>query len=318
MARARRREVASQSLDSLLDTMANVVGILVLILVASQIHFSAVVDQIRSEAGTRPTAEDLVLTEEAAAASRARRALLEAEWEDLESRLASARAQIDSAGGALARTRVLSDLEAELAAARGEMARVAVVLDEARATATPARRVVRLPDPRPEPQGAREVLFFCRYGRILRIDRASIMSAFERGWRNAVGAESYDFSPAEADRARVVEYFDREHVGIGPLRWRVKLERGNQIVPQLTWSNTTAGARASDIVKPDSQFRAGFARLDPSTHYIRFNVWSDSYDVYLQARRIADDKGFASGWKAFDEEIDPVLVQERERPERVD
>jgi hypothetical protein len=36
--------------------------------------------------------------------------------------------------------------------------------------------------------------------------------------------------------------------------------------------------------------------LNPSKFYARFLVWPDSFETYLEARRVATQYGFSAGW----------------------
>ncbi len=318
----RRRSGVNQSLDSLLDTMANVVGILILVLLASMIHFGDAVERVREGIGGKPSPEQMWQTEQAVESGRARLEELEREWRGLAERARDA--ELALAGGRVPasqleeRAAVLEGLEADLAAARGELARVSVVLEETRATKPQRDRIVRLPDPRPPPDGALEILYFCRYGRIIPVNRDDIFAALERGWRDAVGAEPWELDLAFRDHDVVVDHFARHYVGRQPLRWRVELGGPRSLEARLTWSDREAGELASELRRPESAFRRHLSRLDRRYQWVRFYVWGDSYDVYLEARRIADEAGFAAGWRPFVTDVDPVVGPELQRPEAVD
>jgi hypothetical protein len=42
--------------------------------------------------------------------------------------------------------------------------------------------------------------------------------------------------------------------------------------------------------------------MDPSTRYIRYLVWADSFDLYNEARRIATKYNIMAGWEPYDKD----------------
>lgn len=324
MARSRRRP-AQQSLDSLLDTMANVVGILVLLLAATQIGVGEAVERIRS-LGAAPTEEAMGEARDRAAALGERLASLRDEWAGVSARAERVERALGERGleaealpgrvAALAERR--RRLSGEVDDARARLARIEVEVEEARSGALARDRVVRLPDPRPPPDGAREALFFVRYGRLVPVDREALFRSLERGWRAAVGAEPWELEVPAQDVPRVVEHFEREVVGWGPFRWRVDRRSATALEARLTWARRDAGEAPAELELPRSAFRRRLERLDPEQRYLRFYVWGGSFEAYLEARRLAEEAGFAVGWRPFPDELDPVVGPSLERPERVD
>jgi hypothetical protein len=323
-ARARRGGEA-QNLDSLLDTMANVTGILVLLLVSTQLSVGDAVARLRDELVRRPelSRSAFEAAERDAAALREALAPLLPGAAENEALRRERRSEL---GGL--RTQV-SQLEAELQADRGtprsqaELAeRIAAAKQQAQASARaiernqraaaaartelaalPAQagtRDLRLPDPRPPPPGAAQVAFFCRHGRILRIDGAAMLDRLWDGVRRATGGTTPERLRASAlDRARVVDYFRSTDVGSPDLRWHA-LEMDGELLAQLEWRRPDLGETREQIDSALSRYRSALLELPPRGVFFHFFVWDDSFEVYLAARELADRAGFAAGWTPYD------------------
>ncbi len=310
----RKRGGDAVSLDSLLDTMANVVGILVLLLVVVQVSVGGALERIMGDV-ERPTAAQLEAAEADWLLASDELEEREAEWQSLgapalgdddEEKLARARAKLD-------------EVELALAAAQGELTRVEVALDRAGDQPFESERVVRLPDPRPPPRGAEEINFFCRYERINHASLPRLFSALDSGWRESIGANSWDQNIPRSEFGRVIDFFRQRKVGDGPYRWMVRPDRrGARIEAVLQWDDPGAGLTAKDLRDEHSSFAIRLQSLRKDSHYLRFYVWGDSFEVYLAARRIAEDAGFAVGWRVFPTEMDPVVGPSQEGSNRID
>jgi hypothetical protein len=321
----RRRRGESENLDSLLDTMANVTGILVVLLAVTQISVRDAVARLRDEMVRRPelSREAFVAAEQEAAELREALAPLLPSSDSQESRrrerrseLSGLRARIASLDAQLAETRDEprdeAALERQLASSKAEARRLErEIANEQRATAAAARelealpasagtRELRLPDPRPPPAGATQAVFFCRYGRIFRVDGSAMLQKLWDGVHRATGGTTRERLRRSAiDQSRVVQYFQRVEVGGPALRWHV-LESGGELLGQLEWRQPDLGETREQIVSPLSQYRGELLRYSPRAVYFHFFVWDDSFEVYAAAREAADRAGFAAGWTPYD------------------
>jgi hypothetical protein len=328
--RARRRGV-EQNLDSLLDTMANVTGILVVMLAVVQISTGDAAGRLRELLAQRPelTAESLALATEQAEAIRAELAPLAARDGDLTQRrreageeLASLRAEsarlrkeiaAASAGGPEALRARLRDAAAREQALRGDLARAkqeqSELLERAAAADEPARRAMRLPDRRPAPAGAREVAVVVRYGHAHVIDVRGLIQELERGVERALqvplDALSMSLLPVH-QRVRLSSYFDRIPIGVGGLRWRIAGD-GADLVAVLEWRSRELGETTAEIEQASSDFQRELRRTSPNRAFLRYIVWADSFDTYLAARQISDGEGFAAGFEPYeDDDFGPI------------
>ncbi|MGH0037142.1 MAG: hypothetical protein ACQGVK_19130 [Myxococcota bacterium] len=314
---ARRRNGSGEgavSLDSLLDTMANVVGILVLLLIVVQVSVGGALERIWADV-EKPTAAQLEAAENDWHRLSDELERKRGEWQALGQR---ARGDDDAEKLARARAR-LDELELAIAAAKGELTRVAVELEDAGDQPFESERVVRLPDPRPPPQGATEINYFCRYGRMNAAHFQRIFGALRSGFAEVTGAQPWDREVPVEELPRIASYFDSRRVGDGIYRWGVRPDSSNMRLEFiLRWADTKVGLSDKDLRDPHSRYAMRLQTLDPEEHYLLFYVWSDSYEVYLTARRIAEDAGFRVGWRAWPADLDPVAVPRAGRTYGID
>ena len=328
MRRARRqRRDESQNLDSLLDTMANVTGILIVLLAVTQISVGDAMARLREQLADRPelTREALDLAETEAAGLRHALAPLEPLQEELadarrgrredlaalrnenaQARTAVKSAQATSTDGAALRRGIDASqhraraLEAQLASAKEELAGLEGALEEGESG--PLLREARLPDPRRPPTGASEIAYLCRYGRIGRAHAKELLRALQLGTRDSTGGVwAYGQGPPNfVDRTRMVAHFQINDIGTREFRWHVMDLGPRALFAQLEWRSHNLGESLEDVEAGRSEFTRDLLRVDPGRTYFRFFVWSDSFDVYAAARAKADEAGFAAGWVPFD------------------
>ena len=343
MASRRARRGDEQNLDSLLDTMANVTGILIVLLAVTQISMGDAMGRLRDLLAARPeltpasleaaaqeadalrdalaplVAEEEGLAEgrrsgrEELAALRAANARLEDELADV--RDADPQSLRDRARRTLGREQAL---RGELAATREELAEL-----EARASGgVPLARDVKLPDPRPAPPGAREVVVLVRHGRAVVIDARALLEALDAGVARALDTPidrlSLSLLPIH-QRIRLRAHFSRIPVGSQGLRWLIE-DDGREVVARLEWRRDDLGETADELTLASSDFARELRRTSPHRAFLRYLVWSDSFETYLAARRSSDESGFAAGFVAYEREqgLFQSLSHNRSRPSFVD
>ena len=291
----RRRHNDSQNLDSLLDTMANVVGILVVLMAVTQLTVNDAMKRIRvwesDEAlelreERRKAESKLAMIGPASLASALETSRLREHIERLRSVPAATRVASPARVTAdLARDKLrVRKFERELDDKRDQLAKLRIHLAEYEAAPEPETMDLRLPDPRPPPLGATEVVLFCRHGRVLYPNLEQLEKDFLEVVRRARGSLSY---------------FRSHDVGNRELRWQL-LESPSGQIAQLDWRKPNVGETESELRYPHSALRSALDRYDPKHNFIRFFVWADSFEVYLASRRIAESAGFSVGWEAYD------------------
>jgi hypothetical protein len=317
------RAVGEANLDSLLDTMANVVGILVVLVAVTQLSVTDAVERIR-DSSTNEVVE-LAFVEEtlaeqkrieeavvvangelAAMAPTARRAgMLLEEAEPLLDQLEAlpGRDRLDGPGAEKLRSRLereakqIERLEETVVAGRSQLLRLDEVLSEVPTETRP--KIARLPDPRPPPEGAREVGFFCRYGRVQFIDVENMKARLYQGIEDALGD---DRAIEWSDRPWLRNLFLKEAFGDPNFVWSFRDQDSRSFFADIHWRDERAGEGLAELRSGATGLREVLAKQSPSGHYLRFYVWPDSFETYLEARYIAEAEGFDVSWLAVDEE----------------
>jgi len=323
MARSARRNDA-QNLDSLLDTMANVVGILVVLVAVTQLTLGDAIERIREQAGSlaAATPDDLAevvgerLSVDAAisdARSRLERFSGEAspgmmlrdavplltEYESLAG--ASVAAGDQPSEAELRNVRVeVERLEGDVTRAEGQAAQLVAILAEPAVSTEPI--TIRLPDPRPVPTGLERVFFLCRGGEVHVIDLLALEQTLVEGVRAATGHKGMVTLEA-GDIPWILNHFKKEPIGDQGYRWSFVVTARALFADLIPTDNVPPGDDLAALSRPGSRTAAALEALDSRRQYVRFFVWPDSYEAYLKARRLAETRGFRVGWKEMPEGV---------------
>ena len=327
VARSRRRG-NEQNLDSLLDTMANVTGILIVLLAVTQISVGDAMTRLRDDLDQRPELSPASLAQAEAEARSLQETLapllprgphLEILLDEQRTQLAAlqdentrAKAEIDQARelprgeGALrdavdARRSAQAELEARALRAREELREAEVALSGL--GDTEIAQVARLPDPRPAPEGSRQIVYFCRHGRILRGHARSMLATLRQGTLEASGGRwSFGHGPPNfVDRGQLQRWFRSHDVGTREFRWHVVDNGPRELWAQLEWRDRSLGETLATLSSHQSDFERQLGHLDPRRVHLSFFVWDDSFPVYVKAREVAEAGGFSAGWEAYGE-----------------
>lgn len=333
MARRRPDDDDDGGLDSLLDTMTNVVGILVLVLIVTQMSVAEVVTRITTEnkvdAETlAELAEELkskedekddlesVLVDPLAIDAEAQLAELERKKELLERRKKlleekeKQRNQFamkikEDREKAEANQKLIKDTKAKrvelqslISTSLERRAELKAKLARTPKTEAPADIEVSIPNPRPPPKGAKQLVFICKgdsvfpvnadlYRETAEADAKQIITRFKLDRDPAAGIDPKRFDEYWQRKKQKDAYFDIEYFTQGE-RWpriRIKPREGS-------------GADSDAVATPRSQFRRGMATIDVTKAYGRFYVFPDSFGVYVSARRLCQGMGLLAGWEA--------------------
>lgn len=331
----RKDEDDGGGLDSLLDTMTNVVGILVMVLIATQLGVKDAVKRIADteivDAALLQDAKDkLLLSKEQRDAIQRqlqdlkpvddsavkvqladlRRKMLEARTRlDQEQRAANqfalkieqdkqkaeaAKKKIEDVAEAKARREAL---QAELNNALENEARLKAVLDDTPVQEAPPPKVVTLPDPRPAPEGARQVTFLCAHNKVYPIAADDWRTIIRKKAEFVVKSKRLDGGPAVGvDEERFLREFNRLNRSLRDDFIEIEIYASG-IYPRLKFiPRENSGATEAEVLKPGSRFQKLLTVLDRDKYYIRFIVLPDSYEIYLAARGVVDQMGLLAGW----------------------
>ena len=317
----RRAEEDEGSLDSLLDTMTNVVGILVILMIVTQLGVADAVKRIL-RAGETPA---MVISPEALDQAKDHRDELEKtllelreKWKDLETRKPEDVAAIEDV------TKLTEQLKKELAAAQEakvdaeklkkelearekkadelkkvmdelekELAKLRAQMETKPEVDLPPVKVVTLPNPRQAPEGAKPVTMLVMDGRVTPADD----DALRQGGDTAM--KRLHIEPNEEgliDCEKLVGAFDEAR--LGDRNWIIRLKIYNfrpYIVPER---RENGGETIDQLEKLSSTYMRTVRLTKQQGNYLRFIVASDSYDAYLEARRLADIADVPAGWTA--------------------
>jgi len=321
-------------MDSLLDTMTNVVGILVILLVVTQLGVRSAVSRIRSNLPEINEAQ-LREAERAAESAQQNSETLQQAWAAQESafktnsnllvtlekkvdpaarkKLEDAQAASDSLTAKIAQShKKESELQAELTKIRAELEQLRKELAESMQQEEPPAKIVRIPNPRPAPANAKGEWFVCLQGRVMFVDLDAIAAAAAR--RVAMMKMQLKFGKAglistsankksgqpevfEYDAGKVISYFKNNKIIIDGQRVTV-YNRNYQNTCWLTLNlDAKQGEDAVELARAWSKYTKALTAVKQRDNYAKFIVFPDSFEVYLKAREIADSLQVPAGWQ---------------------
>lgn len=309
--RTQRGSAVGINLDSLLDTMTNVVGILIVLLVVVHVGASSAVRRV-SVSPTQRAVSSAELDTQRKAAVRAHDDLERSrkDW----THAAAARPDLRKVGDLQRRLDELNELgrlpnripgDPDMTAVRNEIDSLkshgkdaAGKIDTARAELATTRNrkkpdpvELRVPVLRAAPKQLEPLHFVVRGGRILPFDMSK---PFETALRKALGRDPSKKPIDASELPKIVKYFDDHDVGNE--YFRIRLENLT-ILLRIKFEGRPAqlGETAEQLTLGDSVYSKAIGAAKPSTHYINYLVWSDSFATYLKARAISEAAGFCPG-----------------------
>lgn len=316
MARRRRSSSSGGSLDSLLDTLTNVVGILIIVMVLMQLSVGDAVKRIEGIDAPLLELTDKEVEEaqqESIEVSQRLKELIEAtaslnlavEQRALEQKqrsLAQLEKNLASLKGKInleevrkqleAEQKKESSLEKEVLSAQEEIAKLKAQLETTPEPQGVAATIVTLPDPRPAPEKAKPAIFFCREGRVVAVEDQRLKGIVS----NVIG--SYiDPKSKRIDAEKALKVFNNQKRSTYGLN--LSLKNINETIYLVVTPDDSAGDDGERVDGPTSTFRRLVRRINPQQFYLRFIVWADSFDAYLTARTVAEEYGLMAGWEAY-------------------
>lgn len=324
----KRRTDETASFDSLLDTMTNVVGILIVVLVVTQLGVSKAMKRITSSlppVAPEALAEVRRQAEGAAAELDARRrealavtapdaaalAALKKQAEELRRRLVvdpARQKELDVLRKRLAeaekRRQDAAKKNAEASRQEQEMqAKLARTPDRS----PPPSLAIPMPDPRPVPADYARVVVICRYNRVAVADMVELRElALERMRAGRVWVVAAGASPKEQGRARedpilcdpvkLKAFFAQQNIGTRDFRLNCSVVPERRIRNIQVHLRPDGGETPEQIRQPASRFNLEVRQLAGKKSYLSFLVWPDSFEAYIEARKLCDRAGVPAGW----------------------
>lgn len=321
-----RSDATEVNLDSLLDTVTNVVGILVLVLVLLTLNIQKTVERIREEDPSQFGVSEEMLAEIQQQSEQQREIIKELQVEvfGLDVRLEQDREAIKEQQQILEELQEVPDIEPvdlkelkkvvaerkkkqeelqkELTKIDEEIAAIEGELGETPEMTAPPPQIVRLPNPRPAPKGASEIRFLCREGRVMFFDPEQLRERVQKQVEFLLKGLLAKAGPdGEIDCEKLVETYNKKAISDNDFRSRLAVENYNLV---LIYEHRGTGETPDRLRQPSSRFRGVIQRMDPEKAYARFLVWPDSFDVYVQARALCDERGVLAGWEPYTENFE--------------
>lgn len=331
----RAKKSGGASLDSLLDTMTNVVGILVILLTVTQLGVGDAVKRISTTDSVKPEAlEEARL--KLAEVQKVRDELLRRlkameqnadedpakELERLLKQIAEEEAQVAALKEKLGLSEVATEdqlrqhfqelrqaMEAHQEKEKQLLTKINTTEDEldtlrAQLAQTPdlgppPAKIINLPNPRTAPEGTTPLTFLCREGRVIPVDEDVCQDRALKRAVYLVNRKKLDGGPqAGVDGKRLAEEFNDQKLRDDDGNFDLQLSIPGR-VPRLVFKRREgAGEDVDEIQRTSSRYQQKIRRIDPRRHYLQFQVWPDGFEAYLEARKIADQRGLLAGWIA--------------------
>jgi hypothetical protein len=333
MRKLKRDDDDDGGLDSLLDTMTNVVGILVLVLVMTQLSVSEAINEITENSNV--TQEDVDLAKEKLSSLAEDKQELEEQTETLASfDLEAERERLERLKKTLAaRRKLLADqakesnqftlaiqrdrktaasnkkaiedtkknregLQSKLEKSLEERAKLQAMLDKTpRRTGPAPAKVVTIPNPRPAPPGARRLVFVCSGNRLYPMNLDGIRKEIELRSKQIIVKQRLNLDPkAGIDPEKFAKLYLKLKLASDDF-FSVDFHIAGNRWPQIKLTPKAGrGADEKELRRSTSRIRKLMAQIDPKKFYALFYVLPDSYDVYLTARQVLSDAGVLAGW----------------------
>ncbi len=289
------------SLNSLLDTLMNVVGVSLILLAAADLSLIRTKKQLASSNIPRDisqrlevertnvkqaTAQATTSTQESTglADEVAERARLMSRLKALENEPTRIQQLLEKLAQSQRSLKALQDESAELDAKIGTLKAETAKLSEDEAHGARGT-TIQLPIRRTLPKELEAVTVVCRNGRILILNYSQLGKAFGDAIQTAQARFTSSMTTAQRVRS-VVSYFDTADVGNQSFRLSVQpgVDNNQQFrgfVLSILPRKPVAQVRESPASAEDSSM---LRNLNPDSQYLRFLVWEDSFPLYLTLR----------------------------------
>ncbi len=325
----RNKKESGASLDSLLDTLTNVVGILVILLAVTQLGVGEAVQRIAKTDSVRPEVYEQAQAKRnelmqqrielekrlevyKQADSIDLRVLL-ANIEDLEASLEVLREGRKDIDVEMLKLRKLQEeaqrrldeqkkeaekTETELSTAQDLLAKLKSKLADAPAGGYAASTIITLPNPRSAPEGAVAIPILCREGRVYYVDSINLQQAALRKIATVGKRRNLVFNPdIGVDKDILIGDFHRG-AALGDDNFELKLAAAGRNPKLVFQRKKDGGETAEDLRGGRSKFARRIRQVDKNRFYAKFLVWPDSFEVYIEARKLCSDRDLLAGWKA--------------------
>lgn len=328
MSRRRPLEDAG-NLDSLLDALTNVVGILIIMLVVALLGMSEAVKRITQaqELDDKVDVDHLLDKEKELQALKELLKQLEPDWLEMEPQVPKHKVQlqklknqveslsekikVESQDKDIDIDKMESDfkeksetqkkLDADLKKAIKRLEELKALLDKTPVLKIPPAEIVRIPNPRDVDKSYRKVTFHIqkkrviqeetqRYRKRLEKNIATFKKRFKPVAPTSTHTGGYDYEKFKELMGRT-KYSDRNV--------NVKLKHHAYGIYMDFYITEKAGDDIKTMENSGSKYQRAIRKIKrKGKQYARYKVASDSFAEYVKARNIADKIGIPAGWEA--------------------
>lgn len=336
MARRPASDDDDGGLDSLLDTMTNVVGILVLVLIVTQMSVADVVTRITSEStideekiaeleqqllakkkeayelnrilvdplniDAAAQREELRKSKELLARRKKNATDSQKKMNEFTIKVESDREQAEKNAAEIANTKQQrEELQTLISKSLERKAELEALLDK-----TPKRQAapdvqVSIPNPRPAPPGAKEAPFICSGDQLFPANVELFRQRAQVNAKAIIQRAGMDRNPTTGIDPKLFTPLYEQ------LKDRDDFFDVEYYVQSDTWPRIRLipregrGATQAMLKTPRSKFRREvLSQMDITKYFGRFYVLPDSFDVYVEARSLFSDQGVLAGWEPQD------------------
>ncbi len=324
----RKTGLFSSNLDALMDTLTNVVGILIIVLILVEVGVGQSLRKIVSDLPPT-TPEELQLLHDDTASQLA-------DYEKQHDLIDKQRNRVAGDKDELARLNpqlttletsaelsavpildmasiqnknldngyALDKLRKETAALLAEQQRLKALLDTTPVAPLPADKIVRIPNSRPLPENAKMERYLVAGNELYGYDLEGAKKLFQQEFQNARGRLEKERSRAPDgstqiiyDQDKVVKFFEERQLTSHGLGLRVPYNQTGTRLNLEVGPRTGAGEPIETAAQFNSHFQNDLRRYKSSNTVVWFHVARGAFDAYLRARELCDAVGVSVGWE---------------------
>jgi hypothetical protein len=320
-------------LDSLMDTMTNVVGILILVLVMTQLDVQEALRKITSQSTvTAADVEEMKakvsaaqqeqkqIEEQSASAAQIDVAAERERLTRLQQTLAAKKQlmkahaeEVNSFSLALANDRKMAavnqkeieihaqkreQLQEDLTDLLAKKADLKAMLDKTPRRAAAPPKQITVPNPRPAPPGTKQLSIACINNRLYPMNIDEIRKVAEEKTKELIVRQRLNLDPAAGiDPEKFEKTFTK--LSVPDEFFDIEFYVEGHRYPRLRFvPREKRGASDEELQKSRSPMHKLLTSIDPQKFFLMFYVLPDSYEVYLTARNIVMGAGIEAGWDA--------------------
>ncbi len=313
----KKKKDEEQSMDSMMDTLTNVIGILMFVLMITMLSVNDAVKQIvRKEAGVEAkdiTPAQIEQTRQQARQLEQKVKELKVQEPQIKTAMTTERTTLLELQNTVTREQTIQvtqtqvdpkELQKQVEQKKQQIEQMRkqvqttteqVETRKNELAQTPEyeekpAKIVRLPDPREAPKGAQQELFFCRGGRVMYVNVDGLQSL-------AVKLSQQFAKPVngEINCEQLIKAFSQRAVGNEDFKMTIQVQNAHPMV--ILERKPEAGETLEEMEKENSDFQRKIRTINTRLQYCRFVVWPDSFEAYLKARDIIDERGLLAGWQ---------------------